>query len=106
VLAWYGANLDNSNSDYDWSFTFDGSYLGGTVHTTFHNGSTLANAERYGRADTANASFQGLQYRPSLSPWTAWTSVSCFDHTDPDYNAHFNSVTYVVVNTSGTACPI
>lgn len=104
--GWHIFNIDNEDGDFNWSFSMDGNYLGGTVMMDFPAGSSITNGERYFPGALATASFDGLQNRTVGQPWTAWTSVGCSFRNDPVYNESFNGLTWVVVDTSGTACPI
>lgn len=90
---------DSSNV---WSWAHDGSNLV-QVTLDFRAGHVVSNAERHSSAESAQASFNGLQYGTSPN-WISWPQSVCGTDNDPNYNNQLHSATYVTVSQSAAQC--
>lgn len=101
----FTTGISDQNGDDVWNTSYNGTGIGTTLSTDFSLSESETNGERYGTAESASASFDGLQYMPlNGGGWIDWAAIGCYVDTDPNFGNYIHSQTWVDVQ--GTSnCP-
>jgi hypothetical protein len=93
------------SNPYTWIYDYNGTVL--AQHDNgFSASAATTNAERHNASESAQALFNGMQFRTSGAVWKSWSRAVCWSaySNDPNYNNQILSATKLQVTQAAPQC--